>query len=81
MALRIGIASYVIFSLCLEFYIISQRGVDGAYENDWMGFEDDILPIAVIEIFTYFIGSAGCLIAYWYSYRYFHRVINILHTA
>lgn len=81
MILRIGIAIYVIFSLSLEVFIISQRGLNGAYEDDWMGFDDEFLPIALTEIISYLIGSAGCIIAYWYSYRYFSRVINILHTA
>ena len=79
--LRIGVASYIVFSLSLEIYIITERGIDGAYEDDWMGFDNEFYPIALLEILAYLVGSAGCIYAYWYSYRYFHRVISILHTA
>lgn len=79
--LRIGIVFYVIFSLSIEVYIILRRASNGNFEDDWMGFDNEYMPIAVVEIVTYFVGSAGCIFAYWYSYRYFRRVINILHTA
>jgi hypothetical protein len=67
--------------LSLEVFIISQRGLNGAYEDEWMGFTDELLPVAVTEILTYLIGSTGSIVAYWYSYRYFRRVMDILHTA
>ena len=46
-----------------------------------MGFTHELLPVAVTEILIYLIGSTGSIVAYWYSYRYFRRVMDNLHTA
>ena len=81
MRLRIAMATFVIFSLSLEVFIICKRRLNGAYEDQWMTFDAELLPIAVTEILSYLIGSAGSIVAYWYSYRYFRRVTGILHTA
>ena len=79
--LKIAVSLYIIFSLSIEIYIIIDRSIRGANEDNWMAFQNEIVSVAVLEVFTYIIGSIACIIAYWKSYSYFNRAVQKIHNS
>ena len=79
--LKIVVSTYIFFSLSFQIYVIIDRAIEGASEDNWMTFQNQIIPVAVVEVLTYFVGSIACISAYWKSYSYFNRVVQIMHTS
>ncbi len=67
--------------MSIEIYIIIDRSIRGANEDNWMAFDNEIVFVAVIEVSTYIIGSIVSIIAYWMTYSYFNRAVKIIHNS